>query len=45
MKYNGCEVTINRLLTEDECDIDEVGFMYEVEINGEIFQAYQDELS
>lgn len=45
MKYNGYEVIIKRLLTEDECDIDEVGFMYEVETNGETFQAYQDELS
>jgi hypothetical protein len=45
IKYNGREVIIKRLLTEDECDIDEVGFMYEVETNGETFQAYQDELS
>ncbi len=45
LQYNDCEVIIKRLLTEDECDIDEVGFMYEVETNGETFQAYQDELS
>lgn len=45
VQYNNCEVIIKRLPTEDECDIDEVGFMYEVETNGEIFQAYQDELS
>lgn len=45
LQYNGCEVIIKRLLTEDECDIDEVGFMYEVTTNGETFQAYQNELS
>lgn len=45
LQYNDCEVFIKRLLTEDECDIDDVGFMYEVEANGETFQAYQDELS
>ena len=45
MQYNGCEVLVKRLLTEDECDIDDVGFMYEVETNGETFEAYQDELS
>lgn len=44
-QYDGCEVIIKRLLTEDECDIDMVGFGYEVETNGEIFHAYQDELS
>lgn len=45
IQYNDREVIVNRLLTEDECDIDEVGFMYEVTVNGEVFQAYQDELS
>lgn len=45
VQYNNCEVIVKCLLTEDECDIDEVGFMYEVETNGETFQAYQDELS
>ena len=45
VQYNDCEVIVKRLLTEDECEIDEVGFMYEVETNGETFQAYQDELS
>ena len=45
VQYNGCEVIVRRLLTEDECDIDEVGFMYEVSVNGETFHAYQDELS
>lgn len=45
VQHNDREVIVKRLLTEDECDIDEVGFMYEVETNGETFQAYQDELS
>ena len=44
VQHNGREVIVRRLLTEDECDIDEVGFMYEVETNCEVFQAYQDEL-
>ncbi len=44
IQHNNCEVIVKRLLTEDECDIDEVGFIYEVETNGEIFQAFQDEL-
>ena len=45
LQYNDCEVIVKRLLTEDECDIDDVGFMYEVETNGETFEAFQDELS
>ena len=45
LQYNDCEVIVKRLLTEEECDIDYVGFMYEVTTNGETFQAYQDELS
>lgn len=45
MMYNNCEVTVKRVLTDDECDIDEVGFIYEVTVNGEVFQAFQDELS
>lgn len=44
LQYNDSEVIIKRLLTEDECDIDEVGFMYEVTTNGETFQAFEDEL-
>ena len=45
VQYNGCKVIINRLLTDDECDIDEVGYMYEVTADSEVFQVYQDELS
>lgn len=46
MIYNNCDVTIQRVLTDDECDIDDVGFMYEViTFNGNVFQAFQDELS
>ena len=45
MQYDNEEVTIQRVLSEDECDIDEVGYMYEViDFNGNKFQAYQDEL-
>lgn len=45
MQYNNREVVVRRLLTDDECDIDEVGYMYEVAYYDAIFQAYQDELS
>ena len=45
MQYNNREVIVRRLLTDDECDIDEVGYMYEVAHYDAIFQAYQDELS
>ena len=45
VQYNGCKVIVNRLLTDDECDIDEVGYMYEVTADSEVFQVYQDELS
>lgn len=45
LKHNNSEVVIQRILTDDECDIDDVGFMYEVSSNSEVFQAYQDELS
>ena len=45
MLYNGQEVTILRTLSEDECDIDEVGYMYKViNVNGNIFEAFEDEL-
>lgn len=44
LQHNNREVVIRRLLTEDECDIDEVGYMYEVSYYDAIFQAYQDEL-
>ena len=43
--YNNQEVTILRTLSEDECDIDEVGYMYKViNVNGNIFEAFEDEL-
>ena len=45
VQYNDSEVIVRRLLAEDECDIDEVGYMYEVAYYDAIFQAYQDELS
>ena len=44
-QYDNKEVTIQRILSEDECDIDEVGYMYEVmDFDGNKFQAFQDEL-
>lgn len=44
-QYDNEEVTVQRLLSEDECDIDEVGYMYEViDLNGNKFQAFEDEL-
>ena len=44
-QYDGQPVTIQRILTEDECDIDDVGYMYEVlTFNGNQFQAFEDEL-
>ena len=46
LQYNNQDVTIQRLLSEEECDIDEVGYMYEVmNFNGNKFQAFQDELN
>ena len=45
VQYDNREVIVRRLLTDDECDIDEVGYMYEVAYYDAIFQAYQDELS
>ena len=45
IQHNNSEVEIHRILTDEECDIDDVGFMYEVTRNGEIFEAYQDELT
>ena len=45
IQYDGQGVTIQRILSEDECDIDEVGFMYEVmNFNGNKFQAFEEEL-
>ena len=44
-QYDGQEVTIQRILSEEECDIDEVGYMYEVmNFNGNKFQVFEDEL-
>ena len=45
MLYNNQEVTILRTLSEDECDVDEVGYMYKViNVNGNIFEVFEDEL-
>lgn len=42
---NGNEVTVLRELEEAECDIDDVGYMYEVKFfDGTIKQAFADEL-
>lgn len=42
---DGQEVTIKRVLTDEECDIEDVGFMYEVEgYGGILFQVFEDEL-
>lgn len=42
---NGNEVTVLRELEEAECDIDDVGYMYEVKfLGGTIKQAFADEL-
>lgn len=46
IKHNNSFVTIQRLLSDEECDIDDVGYMYEVKTeNGDVFQAFEDELS
>ena len=44
-KYNGKVVLIKHLLTEQECDIPDVGFMYEVECEFVTFHAFEDELT
>lgn len=45
LQYDNETVIIQRTLSEDECDIDEVGYMYEVmNFNGNNFQAFEDEL-
>lgn len=42
---SGQEVTIKRVLSDDECDIEDVGFMYEVEAyGGNLIRAFEDEL-
>ena len=46
MHYNGTVVEVIRPLTQDECDIDDVGKMYKVKFHdGYIRDAFQDELS
>lgn len=44
-KYDGKRVRIARLLSENECDVDDVGFMYEVTYDDDSFHAFEDELS
>lgn len=45
-QYNGTVVEVIRPLTQDECDIDDVGKMYKVKFHdGYIRDAFQDELS
>lgn len=44
-KYDGCYGTIVRVLSEKECDIEDVGRMYEVCLaNNETVHAFEDEL-
>lgn len=44
-KYDGRYGTIVRELSEKECDIEDVGRMYEVRFaNGETVHAFEDEL-
>lgn len=46
MKYNGTEVEIIRPLTNDECDIEDVGAMFKVRFyDGYIRDAFADELT
>ena len=46
VKYNGTEVEIIRLLTKEECDIEDVGNMYKVRFyDGYERDAFEDELS
>lgn len=46
MKYNGTKVEIIRPLTDEECDIEDVGDMYKVRFyDGYIRDAFEDELS
>lgn len=45
-EYNGTKVKVLRPLTEDECDIAEVGKMYQVVSNdGFEYEVFEDELS
>lgn len=46
IKYDGTEVEIIRPLTEEECDIEDVGNMYKVRFfDGYEFDVFEDELS
>lgn len=45
-KYNGTKVTVLRSLTNEECDIEDVGRMYKIRFdNGVEHDAFEDELS
>lgn len=40
------DAVVNRLLTSDECDIQDVGYMYEIQFSdGTTKHAFEDELS
>lgn len=46
IKYNGFNCSILRKLSEDECDIEEVGNMYRIRLNNGVeLDAFEDELS
>ena len=46
LQYNGTEVEIIRPLTNLECDIDDVGYMYKCRFNdGTENDVFEDELS
>ena len=45
LNRNGQEVEVGRLLTEDECDIEDVGNMYKITFkDGKEIDAFEDEL-
>lgn len=45
-KYNNTEVEVIRPLTSEECDIEDVGYMYKVRFyDGYIRDVFEDELS
>lgn len=46
MKYDGCLCEVERELTSDECDIEDVGMMYHIKfMDGYETDAFEDELS
>lgn len=46
LKYNGTKVSVIRALTENECDIEDVGNMYKVKFeDGYERDVFEDELS